>query len=246
MRLPKLLVALLFMVLGGMAALAQTKSSKSSRFSVPKVSRSKALIMCPIFVESKFPYQGIGLKLGDPFAVTYKFYPSKHWTFAADGGKAASGLYNRYYRDKFNSYVPDILAQYPPDPPVPGQPPNVQSIKYLAHKANSDWFLEAKFLYQWDAEKLAQGLQFYSGLGWQWRSTNLTYDYLYENGVFESQMGKYTVNRFTFGPVAIVGFEYSYFNLPVSAFIEVEWFTDALLDPGYNRFQGGVGLRYIF
>jgi hypothetical protein len=59
-------------------------------------------------------------------------------------------------------------------------------------------------------------------------------------------MGNFAEHRFTFGPVAIVGFEYSYFTLPVSAFIEVEWFTDALLDPGYNRFQGGVGLRYIF
>jgi hypothetical protein len=46
--------------------------------------------------------------------------------------------------------------------------------------------------------------------------------------------------------VAVVGFEYSYFTLPISAFIEIEGFSDALLDPGYKRFQGGVGLRYIF
>jgi len=233
MRLPDLLFLFLILLLGGLNGYAQTKSRTSSHFGVPKVSRSKALIMCPIFIESKYPYQGIGLKLGDPFALTYKFYPSKHWAFAADGGKAASGLYNRYYRNAFGTYLPDSLGKD-------------QSIKYLAHKAISDWFIEAKFLYQWDAEKLAQGLQLYTGVGFQWRSTKLQYDYLYEKGPFESKMGKFPENRFTFGPVAIVGFEYSYFTLPISAFIEIEWFTDALLDPGYNRFQGGVGLRYIF
>jgi hypothetical protein len=235
MRLLNSLLVLVLLLLGGIGAYAQTKSMASSRFRVPKISRSKAIIMCPIFLESKYPYQGLGLKLGDPFAVTYKFYPSKHWAFAADAGKAASGLYNRYYRNVFNSYLPDSIKSN-----------KNQSIKYLAHKVLTDWFLEAKFLYQWDATKLAQGLQLYAGLGWQWRRTTLQYDYLFENGVIESKFGKINESRFTFGPVAVVGFEYSYFTLPISAFIEIEGFTDALLDPGYKRFQGGVGLRYIF
>ena len=189
--------------------------------------------MCPIFEESKFPYQGFGIKLGDPFALTYKYYPNKHWSFAADGGKAASGLYNKYYRSVFNGYLPDSLT-------------GKQSIKYLAHTATTDWFLEAKFLYQWDAEKISEGLQFYLGAGWQWRNTTLRYDYLYEDGPFENKFGKFTESRFTYGPVVVAGLEYSYFSLPISAFIEVEWFTDVLLDPGYQRFQGGVGLRYVF
>lgn len=224
---------MLALLLWGHAVFAQSKSVVSSRYRVPNVSRGKALIMCPIFVESKYPYQGIGFKFGDPFALSYKYYPSKHWAFAADGGKAASGLYNKYYRALFNEFLPDTLGKD-------------QSIKYLAHKAVSDWFVEAKFLYQWDASKISKGLQFYAGLGWQWRSTSLRYDYLYEDGPFESQFGKFTENRFTYGPVALLGFEYAYFTLPMSAFIEIEWFTDALLDPGYKRFQGGVGLRYVF
>ena len=87
------------------------------------------------------------------------------------------------------------------------------------------------------------------GLGWQLRSTAIEYDYLYEDGLIvniESRFDKFTRTRFTQGPVAVTGFEYSYFTLPISAFIEIEWFTDTLLDPGYQRFQGGVGLRYVF
>lgn len=189
--------------------------------------------MCPIFEQSGYPYQGIGFKMGDPFALTYKYYPNKHWSFAADGGKAASGLYNKYYRNAFGNYLPDTLN-------------GGKTIKYLAHKANTDWFAEAKFLYQWDAEKISKGLQLYAGAGLQWRKTKLTYDYLYEDGLFESKLGKFSESRFTYGAIGVLGFEYSYFSLPISAFIEVEWFTDLLLDPGYQRFQGGVGLRYVF
>lgn len=197
------------------------------------MSRSKAIIMCPIFEESKYPYQGIGFKLGDPFALTYKFYPSKQWSFAVDAGKAASGLYNKYYRGAFTSYLPDTLGKD-------------QKINYVTHSVSFDWFLESKFLYQWDAEKISKGLQLYAGLGWQWRNTTLKYEFIREIDRFESKFERFSQNRFTYGPVVLVGFEYSYFTLPVSAFIEIEMFTDALIDPGYQRFQGGVGLRYIF
>jgi hypothetical protein len=123
---------------------------------------------------------------------------------------------------------------------------NAQAARYLTHTISGDWFLETKFMYQWNAEKISKGLQLYVGAGWQWRNTSLTYEYLYENGRVESKNGRISENRFTYGAVVLLGFEYSYFTLPVSAFIEVEMFTDAFVDPGYQRFQGGVGLRYIF
>lgn len=218
-------------------AYAQAKKSKRSHtYSVPRIGGNKARIICPIFEESRYPYQGIGFKLGDPFALAYKFYPSKSFSFAVDAGKAASGLYNKYYRGAFASYLPDTLN-------------NNQSITYLAHNAKVDWFLETKFLYQWDAEKISKGLQLYAGAGWQWRNTVLQYDYTFNDtsgNQDDGKFGKFTETRFTYGPVFLVGFEYSYFSLPLSAFIEVEVFTDAYIDPGYQRFQGGVGLRYIF
>ena len=237
MRCLKSIVIILMVVIPGYTAFAQVrKSPRSSSFSVPKVSGNKARIMCPIFLNSRYPYQGLGFKLGDPFALTYKFYANKNFAFAADVGKAASGLYNRYYRDAFYTYLPDTLKKG-------------QSIQYLAHKAVADLFIETKFLYQWDAEKISKGLQLYAGLGWQWRNTELEYDYNVSDKAFsgdDGKFGKFTETRFTYGPVILVGFEYSYFTLPVSAFIEIELFTDTLLDPGYQRFQGGVGLRYIF
>ena len=94
------------LLLGAGNALAQvSKSHKSAGFRVPKVNANKARIICPIFEESRYPYQGIGFKLGDPFALTYKFYANKHFSFAADAGKAASGLYSRYYRDECSCFL---------------------------------------------------------------------------------------------------------------------------------------------
>jgi hypothetical protein len=105
MRLLKTPPLLVFVLLGTTVCFSQMKKSvKSTGYRVHQVSRSKAKIMCPIFENSQYPYQGIGVKLGDPFALTYKYYPSKHWAFALDGGKAASGLYNKYYRGLFNTY----------------------------------------------------------------------------------------------------------------------------------------------
>ncbi len=209
------------------------KSPKNRSLRAPSVSKAKSRVICPIFTQSEYPYQAIGIKLGDPVALSYKYYPNKHWAFGADLGKVASGLYSKYYRKAFGTYLPDTLS-------------GEETIKYLSHRAITDWYLEAKFLYQWNAEGISPGLQFYTGLGLQWRGTKLEYDYIYEDGLFETELGKFQRSRFTYGPTAIVGFEYSYFSLPLSAFIEVEWFADALLDPGYNRFQGGVGLRYVF
>src|SRR5688572_7384848 len=89
--------------------------------SAPRVKGSKARIVCPIFESSKFPYHGIGLKVGDPFAVTYKFYPNAKFGFVVDAGKAASGLYNRYYIRKFEDYTGDASQD---------------TITYLSHRVN--------------------------------------------------------------------------------------------------------------
>ena len=237
----RVLMFVLVLVLAALTAYGQQalnptmgKNPKSKSYRSPVVSRNKAKIICPIFENSGYPYQGLGVKVGDPVALTYKFYPSKHWAFTVDAGKAASGLYSKYYRKAFYDYLPDTLE-------------DGETMQYLSHTATADWMVEAKGLYQWTVDKISPGLQVYAGAGWQWRYTTLRYNYIPYDGPFPGdKVSQFTETRFTYGPVAVVGFEYSNFSLPVSAFIEIEGFMDALLDPGYKRFQGGAGLRYIF
>lgn len=237
------LSAILLFPLFAMGQSRSKNGSKSTytqkRFNnAARVKGAKAKIVCPIFDQSKYPYHGLGLKLGDPFAITYKFYPNKNISFAFDFGKPASGLYNRYYRDQFDSYVQDTVT-------------TGSTVSYLTHQVKSDFIAEAKALYHFDARKISPGLQLYVGAGWEWKRTQLRYDYQYDGGSIpdpdgETNFGNFDVQRFTQGLQFAVGFEYSYFQLPISAFMELEYFIDMQLDPGWRRVEGGVGLRYVF
>jgi hypothetical protein len=203
----------------------------------PKVRGNKAKTVCPIFETSKYPYQGFGIKLGDPFALTYKFYANEHFAVAVDVGKASSGLYKSYFMDKFNEYiVTDTFSTAE------------ASIEYYTHKVLSDLIAEAKLLYSIDVQKISPGLQVYAGIGWEFKNTKIQYDYTYSerSDGNPDAFGRFDRVRTTMGPQAVVGIEYAHFKLPISAFMELEYFSDVMADPGWSRLEGGVGLRYIF
>jgi hypothetical protein len=204
--------------------------------SAPRVKGSKARIVCPIFETSKFPYHGIGVKVGDPLAVTYKFYPNAKFGFVVDAGKAASGLYNRYYIRKFDDYTGDASQD---------------TITYLSHRVNADFVGEVKIVYHLDAKALSPGLRAYAGIGWEWKKTQLQYSFTYDTspssgGGVRNEIDHLSRSRFTYGPQVVFGIEYSYFHIPISAFMEIEYFQDVLADPGWRTMEGGVGIRYIF
>lgn len=235
-----LVVFISLVALEGVHAQRSRKVTKSRyHFSTPKVKGNKAKVICPVFDNSQYPFHSLGFKLGDPFALTYKYYPGKRLSFAVDFGKGASGLYNKYFREKFETYVRrDTL------------PSAESSLAYLTHSVKSDLIAEVKVLYHVDAKKISDGLQGYAGIGWEWKRTHLKYDYEYIQGGMEPQTGdpfnSFERNRVTMGPQLVMGIEYAYFKIPISAFMEVEYFADVQADPGWRRFEGGVGLRYIF
>lgn len=209
------------------------------KYSTPKVRGHKARIICPVFQTSSYPYHGMGFKLGDPFALTYKFYPNKRFSLAVDVGKPASGLYSAYFSEKFAQYVNEGFDQTGVSNPV-----------YVTHRVRQDLVAELKFLYHLDAETVAEGLQLYAGAGWAWRYTHLVYDFeVNADGPDAPQadpFGTFERHRRTMGPKVTAGIEYSYFRIPVAAFMEIAFFTDTQADPGFQRFEGGVGLRYVF
>lgn len=208
-----------------------TKNRHNVRATV--VGNHKAKTICPIFENSKYPYQGIGFKVGDPFVLTYKLYPTKHYSFAVDIGKPASSLYSRLFREEFDLKSAEFT-------------PGLTNPDYLSHKVRYDYLVEIKSMYHLDVRKLAKGLQLYAGLGWEIRQSKIQYDYLFDTGINQNEFGRYTNKRFTQGAQVIAGVEYSYFQLPLSAFMEIEYYVDLIQQPGWSQSQGGIGLRYVF
>jgi hypothetical protein len=244
MRFSKFLAAVIFCLVSvdSVAQKARIYNRGKSMYTrerygpAPRIRGAKAKTICPIFETTRYPYQGLGIKLGDPFALTYKYYFNERFAVVADVGKASSGLYNRYFREKFDGYVvSDTFST------------SDASIDYYTHKVLNDFIGELKILYHFDASTISPGLFFYIGAGWEWKYTKLRYDYTYNQGLSDPDMfGRFERTRFTMGPQAVVGIEFANFKIPISAFMELEYFSDILADPGWSRVEGGAGLRYIF
>lgn len=233
MRFIKIALTAIFCLLINVFAEAQRSKGTRSTYTKSansrpaiRMPRSKARIVCPIFEDTGFPYHGIGIKVGDPFALTYKFYANKHFAVAADFGRSASGLYSKYYSEIFSEFQPSTSL-------------------YYSHKAKADWVGEIKFLYQISIEDISPGLQLYAGLGWEVRNLKIQYDYFADDDGLQSNF-KDEYDRLTQGAQGVFGIEYSYFKLPISAFMELEYYYDVVKDPGWTKIQGGVGLRYVF
>lgn len=239
----KSLLVITLLLLSSQLALGQKKGkggySKSSytlnkhNFKAPRVGHHKAKTICPIFENSKYPYQGIGFKVGDPFSFSYKLYPVKHYAFVVDVGSPSSSLYSKLFREEF-ALKSDELA------------PDLEGVEYLSHEIKTDFVLDVKVLYQVDANKLSKGLQVYGGIGWELRRTSIEYDYFYQTAPDFNEPGTLNTRRLTQGVQLAGGMEYAYFQLPISAFIEMEYYIDMLQQPGWTQLQGGIGLRYVF
>lgn len=227
-----LLFGFLLIFLGASAQRRYTKSlnqlygkpHQPARFSNNK----KMKQICPGFVPNEFPYQGIGIKIGDPFAVTYKLYVSSHLAVGIDAGLGAHGLYKERYGSLFNNF------------------PESDTIEYFNHTVDKDTYVAARVSYYNQAPAFLKGIDYYVSFGWQFRYVNITYGYNEEIGLSETIFGTFSKQIDYMGPEFGIGVEYSYFDLPLSAFFELYGMYDIINKPEYFKIQGGVGLRYIF
>ncbi len=196
----------------------------------PRFKRNKKMArICPIFVPSEYPYQGIGAKIGDPFALTYKLYATEYLAFSIDGGSAASGLYNDFHRDNFTTY------------------PEFDTVTYDGHNVERELVIQARIMFHNQVlHKIIPGLDWYLGVGWQFRDLEIKYFLLYEPTPNFRENLTADQNVFSQGPEGIIGIEYAYFDIPISAFAEVNLFKNIDFSNAPLRLQGGIGLRYVF
>ena len=200
------------------------KNHKPLRFKMNK----KMAVICPVFQPSEYPYQGIGFRAGDPFAVTYKLYATKWLAFSIDGGIAAYGLYKDRYKELYvNS-------------------PQADSLTYLNHQVLKDVVFSGKVSFYQEGPKFMKGLDIYAGFGWQMRFAEILYGHNEDLGNGIDEFGTSTAQYDYMGPEVHLGLEYAYFDLPISAFLEGNVFYDITNQPTFIKFQFGIGIRYVF
>lgn len=207
---------------------APRKSNKDISRPYKFKNNRKMKVICPIFHPSEYPYQGIGAKIGDPFALTYKLYLTERFAISIDGGQSAKRLYSKFHRERFQEY------------PIF----DFDTLRYNNHVVERDWVISGRMLVHNPMDGILPGLDWYIGAGWQIRYLTIEYEYLLDLSPTRTDVGFDAVEETNAGPEVILGIEYAYFEIPVSAFFELNAFQS--INGGWRRIQGGVGLRFVF
>jgi hypothetical protein len=148
-------------------------------------------------------------------------------------GKAASALYSNLHKDRFENAFPPVGDTV---------------FLYQGHSVLNQNVFSAKVFYYKEGPRVLKGLDIYIGAGWQMQFVDVKYDYLKIRTVPPETI-RTAQARLSFqpkGPEVILGLEYANFNFPISAFLEGGLFYNLDPEQQWRRFQGGIGIRYVF
>ena len=167
---------------------------------------------------------GLGLRFGDPTGVTAKKYLGNGRALEFNLGSSSYWGYD--YSDYFYSH-----RKY-------------DGYNFVGYKRNGAVSLQAHYLWQKDI-KNARGLQWYIGVGPQFRFNTYTLNYRYDGGnawIYVSEK----VTEVDFGADGVIGLEYTIPDAPVSLFVDGNLLIELVDDPFIVFGQGGIGIRYNF
>ncbi|EON75589.1 hypothetical protein ADIS_3992 [Lunatimonas lonarensis] len=173
----------------------------------------------------------LGLRLGEPFSVTYKTDLDDRFSIEALVGRGSPNS-GAYYRRSFENNRP------------------LSSAVYQGHTASDALSLSGRVAYHEDITSefnITEGtLLAYVGLGAQLRSVRVNYVYFTPNPADQTVFRNESRTNVDLGPEGFIGSEYIFQDLPISVFAEVGLFLELVDRPGHLKLQGGLGVRYLF
>jgi hypothetical protein len=170
---------------------------------------------------------GLGVKAGDPTGLSVKFYrPTAAIEVVVGRPYYFSGRYynNSYYNKRFYKIDKFKHSYY----------------HYGYYSASNPVALQIHFLKS-KSTKAAKELKWYLGAGPQFRSHRIEYFYYddrYRNVVYSE-----TYNNIDLGLDGVFGLEYTFSDLPISIFTDINLFME-IIDEVNLQLQGGIGVRY--
>ena len=174
---------------------------------------------------------GIGIRGGDPSGLTVKKYnDNTAWEFNI-GRTAYWGRFSYY--DAFYSYRAYEGYRL------------VEIRDYHVYRALG---IQLRHLWQKDLNiDGLSGLQWYYGLGGQIKTLSVGYRYKYEDQWGKKYDNIYTTANFiNLGVDGILGLEYTFEEIPISVFTDVNLFLEIFRNTFNYHPQGGLGIRYNF
>jgi hypothetical protein len=175
--------------------------------------------------------RGAGVRLGEPFSLTYKDFIEDYLSYEIMLGSAGVNG-SDYYRKDFESNPPSSNTFYQGHSASRGVSLN---FRMALHEDITDMF------------EITQGyLLGYGGAGVQLRTSNVNYTYTQNiPGSSNQQFLNEERSNFDIGPEVFAGAEYYFDETPISVFAEVGVFLE-LIDRINLKGQGGIGIRYLF
>lgn len=174
---------------------------------------------------------GIGLRLGDPAGISIKKYIENGKALELNFGRTSLWGIGRY-NGRFN----DLHIKY-------------SHYKYEDFHIQSAFSIQLHYLFHknvWDINGLEdfKGLQWYYGFGGQLRIINIKYYYEYYDIFWRK--GVENVTDIDLGGDGVVGLEYTFEDVPISLFLDLNLFVELFDNPLLIWFQSGIGVRYNF
>lgn len=188
------------------------------------------LLFIGFFILSTYGYaqnfnQGIGIRVGDPLALTYKMYGQRNSALEFTIGSTSRNRHRSYYRDTF------------------GRIGDFDNFRYSNHNVKYTLALQGRYLVHYAFPANVQGrLDWYWGAGAQIRVSSLDYAFFDEATVLREERR----TNFDLGPEGILGVEYELQDFPIVGFAEVSLMAEIVDQPLRLRIFGAVGVRYAF
>jgi hypothetical protein len=171
-------------------------------------------------------HQGIGLRLGEPFGITYKRYLPQNRALEFLVGSAPKQWGEDYYRNSFED-------RYEDDDEV-------------SHDVKSVVYLQGRYLFHNPIAADIEGkFTWYWGVGALIKSARVEYRYREEIRTTNQVIYERDRTDIDFGPEVIGGVEYTFEDAPISVFGEFDLLLE-LTDRTTFRLLGGVGARFNF
>lgn len=176
----------------------------------------------------------IGLRLGDFNGFSYKHFINQSFALESTVGRSLYWGYN--YDKKFQQFAVEN---------------NYEKVTLLDVREKQSLGISVRLLKHFEWKSISR-MYWYFGLGLQFnRMENKYFFSYYESFPSRADDGRFnsttrTQLLYLFGSEALLGFEYSFKEVPINLFLDFSFFIEVLDNPVNLLGQGGIGIRYVF